>query len=92
MRFTDINLFGVYVAPMSLLMVAAWVVTIGLRRFATRRRAGRAFPLFVGAVYSPKRRRGVYRGSAPMLEVERIDDDFKLMRYLLAAKSAAAVL
>lgn len=36
MRFTEVNLFGVYVAPMSLMMVAAWVVTIGLRRFAAR--------------------------------------------------------
>ena len=36
MRFTEINLFGVYVAPISLIMVAAWVVTIGLRRFAAR--------------------------------------------------------
>jgi hypothetical protein len=36
MRFTDINLFGVYVAPMSLLMVAAWVVTVALRRVASR--------------------------------------------------------
>ena len=36
MRFTEINLFGVYVAPMSLLMVGAWVVTIALRRFAAR--------------------------------------------------------
>jgi hypothetical protein len=35
-RFTEINLFGVYVAPMSWMMVAAWVVTIGLRRFAAR--------------------------------------------------------
>jgi hypothetical protein len=35
-RFTEINLFGVYVAPMSLMMVAAWVVTIGLRRFGAR--------------------------------------------------------
>jgi protein AaeX len=35
-RFTEINLFGVYVAPMSLMMVAAWVITIGLRRFAAR--------------------------------------------------------
>jgi protein AaeX len=35
-RFTEINLFGVYVAPMSLMMVAAWVVTISLRRFAAR--------------------------------------------------------
>ena len=36
MRFTEINLFGVYVAPISVIMVAAWVVTIGLRRFAAR--------------------------------------------------------
>ena len=36
MRFTEINLFGVYVAPVSLMMVAAWVFTIGLRRFAVR--------------------------------------------------------
>ncbi len=36
MRFTEINLFGVYVAPISVMLVAAWVVTIGLRRFAAR--------------------------------------------------------
>ena len=36
MRFTEINLFGVYVAPMSVMMVAAWVATIGLRRLAAR--------------------------------------------------------
>ncbi|HEY4821975.1 MAG TPA: DUF1656 domain-containing protein [Xanthobacteraceae bacterium] len=36
MRFTEINLFGVYVAPMSVMMVVAWVITIGLRRFAAR--------------------------------------------------------
>ncbi len=36
MRFTEINLFGVYVAPISVIMAAAWVVTIGLRRFAAR--------------------------------------------------------
>ena len=36
MRFTEINLFGVYVAPMSLMMAAAWIVTIWLRRFAAR--------------------------------------------------------
>jgi hypothetical protein len=35
-RFTDINLFGVYVAPFSLLMVVAWVILIGLRRIAAR--------------------------------------------------------
>jgi hypothetical protein len=36
MRFTDINLFGVYVAPISLMMVGAWLVTIALRRVANR--------------------------------------------------------
>jgi hypothetical protein len=36
MRFTEINLFGVYVAPMSVMLVAAWVVTIALRRVASR--------------------------------------------------------
>ena len=36
MRFTEINLFGDYVAPMSVIMVAARVVTIGLRRLAAR--------------------------------------------------------
>jgi protein AaeX len=35
-KFTEINLFGVYVAPISLMMVAAWAVTIGLRWFAAR--------------------------------------------------------
>ena len=36
MRFTEIDIFGVYVAPMSLMMVAAWLVTIALRRVADR--------------------------------------------------------
>ena len=36
MRFTEINLFGVYVAPVSVMMVVAWVITIGLRRSAAR--------------------------------------------------------
>jgi protein AaeX len=34
MKFVEINLFGVYVAPMSVMLVAAWFVTIGLRRVA----------------------------------------------------------
>jgi protein AaeX len=33
-RFTDIDLFGVYVAPMSVLMPLAWLVTVALRRLA----------------------------------------------------------
>jgi hypothetical protein len=32
MRFVEIDLFGVYVAPISLMLVAAWVVTAVLRR------------------------------------------------------------
>jgi hypothetical protein len=36
MRFSEVDLFGVYVAPMSLLLVAAWIVTMILRRLADR--------------------------------------------------------
>jgi hypothetical protein len=36
LKFVEINLLGVYVAPISLLMVAAWLVTVALRRVATR--------------------------------------------------------
>jgi hypothetical protein len=36
MRFTEIDLFGVYVAPISLMMVAAWLIVVTLRRFAAR--------------------------------------------------------
>jgi hypothetical protein len=36
MSFTEINLFGVYVAPISMMMVAAWLVLIALRRVAGR--------------------------------------------------------
>jgi hypothetical protein len=36
LRFTEIDLFGVYVAPISLMMVAAWLIMIPLRRVADR--------------------------------------------------------
>ena len=36
MSFVEINLLGVYVAPISLLMLAAWFVTVALRRVAAR--------------------------------------------------------
>jgi hypothetical protein len=36
MRFTELNLFGVYVAPISVMMVAAWLATIALRWIAAR--------------------------------------------------------
>jgi protein AaeX len=35
-RFSEVNLFGVYVAPISVIMVAAWFVTIWLRWGAAR--------------------------------------------------------
>ncbi len=54
MSFAEIDVFGVYVAPLSLILVGAWFVTIALRRLA-----GRFVPpqhawhpaLFVFAVY-----------------------------------------
>lgn len=36
MRFAEVDMFGVYVAPISLMIVAAWFVTIALRRVASR--------------------------------------------------------
>jgi len=35
-KFTEINLLGVYVAPLSVMMVAAWFITIWLRWSAAR--------------------------------------------------------
>jgi hypothetical protein len=34
MGFVEVNIFGVYVAPISLMIVAAWLVLIALRRAA----------------------------------------------------------
>jgi hypothetical protein len=36
MKFTEVNLFGVYVAPISLMMAAAWLAVVALRRAADR--------------------------------------------------------
>ena len=36
MNFTELDLFGVFVAPISLIMVLAWFITIALRRVAAR--------------------------------------------------------
>jgi hypothetical protein len=33
-RFAEINLFGVYIAPISVMMLTAWLVVIALRRIA----------------------------------------------------------
>jgi hypothetical protein len=36
MKLYEINLFGVYVAPIAVLMVLAWGLLIGLRRVVAR--------------------------------------------------------
>ena len=36
MRFAEIDLFGVYVAPISVWLLAAWLVTVALRRLAAQ--------------------------------------------------------
>ena len=36
MRLSEVNLFGVYVAPISVIMVVAWLATIALRRVLVR--------------------------------------------------------
>jgi len=36
MSFSEVNLLGVYVAPISLMMGAAWLLLIPLRRAAVR--------------------------------------------------------
>ena len=54
MRFAEISVFGVYVASISLMMVGAWLVTIALRRVASRSGLLRHVwhpALFVFAVY-----------------------------------------
>jgi uncharacterized protein DUF1656 len=54
MRFTEINLLGVYVAPISVMLVAAWFITIALRRVAANLGLLRYVwhpALFVFAVY-----------------------------------------
>ena len=36
MKFVEVDLLGVYVAPISVMIVAAWFVTVILRRVAGR--------------------------------------------------------
>ncbi len=36
MSYQEVNLFGVYVAPISLMMLAAWVILLLLRRVIDR--------------------------------------------------------
>jgi protein AaeX len=54
MSFAEVDLFGVYVAPVSISLVGAWFVTIVLRRIAGRYGLLRHVwhpALFVFAVY-----------------------------------------
>ena len=54
MRLSEVNLFGVYVAPISVMMVVAWIATITLRRVLVRFELMRYVwhpALFVFAVY-----------------------------------------
>ena len=54
MNFVEIDLFGVYVAPISVMLLAAWAITILLRRIAARFGLLRHVwhpALFVTAVY-----------------------------------------
>jgi hypothetical protein len=54
MRFAELDLFGIYVAPISLMMVGAWLLTIALRRLISRSGLLRYVwhpALFVFAVY-----------------------------------------
>jgi protein AaeX len=51
---SEVNLFGVYVAPISVMMGVAWLVTITLRRIADRFDLLRYVwhpALFISAVY-----------------------------------------
>jgi protein AaeX len=53
-RFAEVNLFGVYVAPISVMMLTAWLVVIALRRVADHFGLLRHVwhpPLFVFALY-----------------------------------------
>lgn len=54
MRLSEVNLFGVYVAPISVMMLVAWLATITLRRVLVRFDLMRYVwhpALFVFAVY-----------------------------------------
>jgi hypothetical protein len=36
MRYSELNLFGVFVSPMSAMLLAAWLLLVALRRVANR--------------------------------------------------------
>jgi len=36
MRFVEIDVFGIYVAPISVVLLLGWIITSGMRRVAAR--------------------------------------------------------
>jgi hypothetical protein len=36
MRYAEVDLWGVYVAPIALMIIAAWLLILPIRRFADR--------------------------------------------------------
>jgi hypothetical protein len=53
-RFSEIDLFGVYIAPIALRLVVSWVIVIGLRRIAAHYGLLRYVwhpPMFVFSIY-----------------------------------------
>ncbi|RFB80925.1 DUF1656 domain-containing protein [Methylovirgula sp. 4M-Z18] len=54
MKFVEVDVLGVYVAPIAVMLLVAWIITIILCRIADRFSLLRYVwhpPLFVGAVY-----------------------------------------
>jgi protein AaeX len=54
MNFTEVDVLGVYVAPISVMLVAAWIVLVAIRRIADRARLLRYVwhpALFVFSLY-----------------------------------------
>ena len=54
MRFSEVNLFGVYVAPISVMLVAAWIPVFAMRRIAAHFGLLRHVwhpALFIAAIY-----------------------------------------
>jgi protein AaeX len=54
LRFVEIDIFGVYVAPITVLMLAAWAITVALRGLGARLGLMRHVfhpALFTAAVY-----------------------------------------
>ena len=96
MRFAEINLFGVYVAPMSLMMVVAWLVTVALRGAAAKKYQERRqvtqnvghmlVDLPTGCEFGAKKNSKGYKGSA------RLAADCRYRRHMSPHMSQRAIL